>query len=257
MSTDREHDIIAAFVALATNLAEGFDVVELLSGLTADAVRLLDVTSAGLLLADTSGVLHLLAASSEATGELELYQLQRNEGPCLDCFHSGEPVSVPDLSSETGHWPQFTAAAASAGFAAVHAVPMRLRDTVLGALNLFNTRTGPLAEEDLALAQALAHVASVALVQDKAAADEDLVVSQLNSALTSRVVLEQAKGVLAQVGAVDMGDAFTSLRSYARDHNQRLTDVASAVATRALPGREVLDHVTESTTAAGQQRSPS
>jgi transcriptional regulator with GAF, ATPase, and Fis domain len=257
MSTDREHDIIAAFVALATNLAEGFDVVELLSGLTTDAVQLLDVTSAGLLLADTGGVLHLLAASSEATGELELYQLQRNEGPCLDCFNSGEPVSVPDLSSETGRWPQFAAAAASAGFAAVHAVPMRLRNTVLGALNLFNTRTGPLAEEDLALAQALAHVASVALVQDKAAADEDLVVSQLNVALTSRVVLEQAKGVLAQVGAVDMADAFTALRHYARDHDQRLTDVASAVAIRALPGRAVLDHVRERTGADGQGRSGS
>jgi GAF domain-containing protein len=241
MSMDREHDVITAFVALATNLAEGFDVVELLSGLTADCVRLLDVTSAGLLLADADGVLHVLAASSEVTLELELYQLQRAEGPCLDCYHSGAPVSVADLAAESERWPLFVAAAASAGFAAVHAVPMRLRHSVLGALNLFSSQAGPLNREDLALAQALAHVASVALIQDKASSDKDLVVSQLESALASRVVIEQAKGVLAEVGGLTMDAAFAALRRYSRDHNERLTDVATALSSRTLSGRHILD----------------
>jgi transcriptional regulator with GAF, ATPase, and Fis domain len=243
MSAKREQQIVGAFVGLATSLAEGFDVVDLLSGLTASCAQLLDVASAGLLLADTSGVLHLLAASSEATRDLELYQLQRAEGPCLDCYHSGEPVMIADLAKETARWPQFTAAATSAGFLAVHAVPMRLTDQVLGALNLFSTRTGDLSVEDLNLAQALAHVATVALVQDRAASDTDLVVSQLNSALSSRVVLEQAKGVLAEVGGLSMEAAFDALRQYSRDHNQRLTEVAKALMTRTLLAREVLDGV--------------
>lgn len=242
MTQNRETEVIAAFVTLATSLADGFDVVDLLSGLTADCARLLDVASAGLLLADRTGVLHLLAASSEATHDLELFQLQRAEGPCLDCFHSGAPVSVSDLREETARWPLFAAQAVAAGFVSVHAVPMRLRDTVLGALNLFGTTAGALTDADLALAQALAHVASVALVQDKAAADKDLVVTQLESALTSRLVLEQAKGVVAEVGQLDMEPAFIVLRGYARDHNLRLTDLAEAVVARTLPAQLVLLH---------------
>jgi transcriptional regulator with GAF, ATPase, and Fis domain len=242
VNSDRESEVVAAFVALATSLADGFDVVDLLSELTTDCVRLLDVASAGLLLADASGVLHLLAASSQATRDLELLQLQRAEGPCLDCFRTGAAVVVPDLSKECARWPQFTAAATEAGFASVHAVPMRLRDNVLGALNLFGTSVGSLGREDLALAQALAHVASVALVQDKAAADKDLVVSQLNTALSSRVVLEQAKGVLAQLGGLDMDEAFSALRWYARDHNQRLSEVAASVVARDLPAELLLEH---------------
>jgi transcriptional regulator with GAF, ATPase, and Fis domain len=242
VTTDREHDIIAAFVTLSTSLAEGFDVVDLLTGLTADCARLLDVASAGLLLADGRGALHLLAASSQETRNVELFQLQRAEGPCLDCYHTGTLVSVSDLSKETARWPQFVPAALAAGFASVHAVPMRLRDTVLGALNLFGTSVGALGADDLDLAQALAHVASVALVQDKASADKDLIVTQLNTALTSRVVIEQAKGVLAQTGQLDMEHAFSALRRYARDHNQRLSDVAAAVVGRSLGSHDVLNH---------------
>jgi ANTAR domain-containing protein/GAF domain-containing protein len=242
VTTDRERDIIAAFVTLSTSLAEGFDVVELLTGLTADCARLLDVASAGLLLADGRGVLHLLAASSQETRGVELFQLQSAEGPCLDCYHTGVLVSVADLSEETARWPHFVPAALAAGFASVHAVPMRLRDTVLGALNLFGFGVGPLSGDDLDLVQALAHVASVALVQDKAATDKDLIVTQLNTALTSRVVIEQAKGVLAQTGGLDMEQAFVALRRFARDHNQRLTDVAAAVVSRSLHSQDVLNH---------------
>jgi ANTAR domain/GAF domain len=242
MPTERERHIVAAFVSLSGDLADGFDVVDLLTELTTDCARLLDITSAGLLLADGLGSLHLLAASSEATRVLEVFQVERSEGPCVDCFNSGAAVSVADLAKEAERWPRFVPNALAAGFVSVHAVPMRLRNRVLGALNLFGATVGPLSALDLDLAQALAHVAAVALVQDKAAADKDLIVSQLTTALTSRIVIEQAKGVLAQTGALDMEQAFAALRRYARDHNLRLSAVAAAVVNRQLPSQQVLDH---------------
>jgi GAF domain-containing protein len=137
----------------------------------------------------------------------------------------------------------FVPAAQHGGFAAVHAVPLRLREQVLGALNLFGAHPGALHGDDLDLAQALAHVASVALVQEKAAGDKDLIVAQLTAALASRVVLEQAKGVLAERGGIEMDAAFSALRLFARDNNQRLTAVAAAVAGRALAPTVVLEHV--------------
>ncbi len=218
--------------------------VELLLGLTTDCARLLDVAAAGLLLADEHGALHLVAASSEEATTLDLLQLQRAEGPCLHCFKTGAPVSVPDPSKESHRWPHFAAGAVTAGFASVHAVPLRLRTHVLGALNLFGPTVGRLSDQDHALAQALAHVASVALVQEKAAADKDLIVTQLNVALTSRVVLEQAKGILANHGTVEMADAFNALRGYARSHNERLSDVAARVVSRALLPATVLGRLT-------------
>jgi GAF domain-containing protein len=242
MSADRERPVTDAFVAIANSLVDGFDVVELLSGLTTDCARLLDIASAGLLLADPHGDLHVMAASSEATRNLELYQLQRDQGPCLDCYRSGAAISVPDLSKEAARWPQFVAAATSVGFASVHAVPMRLREKTLGALGLFGSHSGSLSDEDLRLAQALADVASIAIVADKIASDNALVTQQLQTALTSRVVLEQAKGLLAQLGTLDMDQAFAALRRYARDHNTRLSQVSQAVVSRELPAQLVLEH---------------
>lgn len=242
MSVDREHGVTEAFVSLANNLVDGFDVVELLSGLTADCARLLDVASAGVLLADRRHVLHVMAASSEATRNLELFQLQRHQGPCLDCYQGGAPVSVADLVEQADRWPQFVEAAGAAGFASVHALPMRLQENVLGALGLFGTHVGALGEADLSLAQALAHVGTVAIVQGTVAADKAAIAEQLQHALTSRVVLEQAKGVLAQRGDLDMGQAFEALRRYARDRNQRLADVAQALVSRKLSARRVLEH---------------
>jgi hypothetical protein len=223
-------------------MVDGLDVVDLLSGLTSDCARLLDIASAGLLLADSRGVLHLMAASSERTRNLELFQLQRDEGPCRECFHSGVAVSAPDLSVAANRWPMFVPVAVAAGFAAVHAVPMRLRDNILGALGLFSEHTGSLSGEDALLAQALADVASVAIIANKAATDNAAITQQLQTALTSRVVLEQAKGLLAQVGALDMDQSFIALRRYARDHNQRLGELAEAVVNRQLPGQAILDH---------------
>lgn len=242
MTGTREAEVARSFVTLASSLANGYDVVDLLDELTTDCARLLDVASAGLLLADARGVLHIMAASSEQTRQLEVFQLQRDEGPCLECYREGTVVSVANLDEATDRWPQFVPAARSMGFASVHALPMRLRDNVLGALGLFGTEVGALNDDDLALGQALADVASVALVQDKAAADKATVNEQLQTALTSRVILEQAKGVLAQLGALEMTQAFTVLRNYARDHNLRLTEVAQAVVARSLPAQQVLDH---------------
>jgi transcriptional regulator with GAF, ATPase, and Fis domain len=240
VNADRERGVTRAFVALSNSLIQDFDLVELLSGLTTDCARLLDIESAGLLLADAGGVLHVLAASSDRTRSLELFQLQRAEGPCLDCFHSGRPVLVPDLGSATDRWPQFGPRATGAGFASVHALPLRLHDRVLGALGLFSTSVGPLDDDDVSLAQALAHVACVAIVQDKVASDRDAVAAQLQAALDSRVVLEQAKGILAQLGGLDMDQAFAALRRHARDNNERLTEVARAVVRRELSGERLL-----------------
>src|SRR5690349_4194468 len=149
MSADRERSVSAAFVSIANSLVDGYDAVDLFDGLTTHCADLLDVASAGLLLADGRGVLHLMAASSDATHDLETFQLQRDEGPCLDCYHADSPVLVPDLAAEQARWPVFVPAATGAGFASVHAVPMRLRDTVLGTLGLFSIRVGALSADDL------------------------------------------------------------------------------------------------------------
>jgi GAF domain-containing protein len=242
MSADRERAVTEAFVALARSLADGVDPVDLLIGLSQDATRLLDVASTGILLADPRGVLHVAAASSEATRTLDVFQLQRDQGPCLDCYHSGAPVSVADLRGRGGRWPLFVEAATEAGFASVHAVPLRLRDNVLGTMGLFGAHVGALDDDDLGLGQALAYVAAVAIVQDKVTADKAAVNEQLQIALNSRVVLEQAKGVLAQRGNLEMDRSFAVLRRYARDHNLRLTDAARAVAGRELPAQYVLGH---------------
>ncbi len=248
MSADREARVSAAFVSMASSLANGYDVVDLLTELTAECAQLLDVASAGLLLADGLGVLHVLAASSERARQLEVFQLQRDEGPCRDCFHMGAPVAVADLDQAVHRWPQFVPAARAAGFVSAHALPMRFRDNVLGALGLFGSHVGALGPADLDLGQALADVASVALVQERSVADRTVLTEQLQTALTSRVVLEQAKGVLAQQGDLDMVRAFTVLRRYARDHNLRLTDVAQAVVARSLLAQQLIDHERSTTT---------
>jgi len=237
----REDDIVAAFVSMAGSLAQGHDVNELLTELASDCARLLDVSAAGLLIADARGALHVVAASSERVADLEAFQAQRAQGLCHTCYLDGQPVNVPDLAGAAERWPDFAAVAGKAGVASVHAVPMRLRDDVIGALNLFGTTPGALNEADLRLAQALADVATIALVQDRAAADNSLVNEQLQNALDSRVVLEQAKGVLSYNGDLDMEQAYAALRKYARNNNLKLTDLARALVDRAVPAALVLD----------------
>jgi GAF domain-containing protein len=223
-----EVQLADVFVEMADTLVDDFDVIDFLHGLTERCVQLLGVSAAGLLLTDQRDTLQVVAASSERTRLLELFQLQTDQGPCVDCFRTGQPVSVADLRT-AGRWPRFTAAAAEVGFTAVHAMPMRLRAEVIGALNLFDTTPGPIDEGRLRIAQALADVATIGLLQQRAIHRRDTLTEQLETALHSRVLIEQAKGVLAERLQVDMAEAFTLLRDSARSHNRRLADLAQAI----------------------------
>ena len=238
----RETEVIRAFVELSNELVNDYDVVEMLAQLTTRCASLLDIASAGLLLGDSQDQLHLVAASSDRTHHLEVFQLQRDEGPCLDCFRDGEPVTVQDLEAEASRWPEFCRAADIVGFRSVHALPMRLKGTVLGTLGLFGKEPGGLGEDDLALAQALVHVASVAIVNERAATDRDTVNAQLERALSSRIAVEQAKGVLAHAGEMEMDEAFIVLRRYSRDHGRKLSEVADEIVRRELPHQTLLEH---------------
>jgi hypothetical protein len=223
--TPRESRVLDAVVSLVDTLLDDFDVVDLLTELTERCAHLLDVESAGLLLADPLEQLRLMAATTEETRELELFQLQAEEGPCVDCYFTGQPVSVADLKAEADRWPRFVPAALDAGFASVHAVPMRAAGIVLGALGLFGTRAGALNDADLLVGQTLAHIASVAILQEHAPTPS-IVMQQLRNALTNRVHVEQAKGFLRESLDISVEQAFQLLRSYAHTHGDHLTDVA-------------------------------
>jgi GAF domain-containing protein len=228
--TPRETRVLDAVVSLVDTLLEDFDVVDLLTELTERCAQLLDVAAAGFLLADALDQLRLMAATTEQARELELFQLQSDEGPCMDCYATGQPVSVADLQASTARWPQFVPAALDAGFASVHAVPMRAAGIVLGALNLFGTEPGELTEADQLVAQTLAHIACVAILQEHAPTPST-VMPQLRAALASRVIVEQAKGFLRETLDVSVEEAFTLLRSYARANGEHLTDVSRRLMT--------------------------
>ncbi|MGH3801983.1 MAG: GAF and ANTAR domain-containing protein [Pseudonocardiaceae bacterium] len=229
MTGNRESVLAEAFVGLADTLVAGYDVIDLLHRLTEVSVQLLDVDAAGLLLSDQCNNLHMMASSSESSRLLELFQLQNDEGPCLDCFRTGSPVAALDLADAAGRWPRFAAHAQLEGFHSVHALPMRLRTETIGALNLFRDRPGELPAVDLRVGQALADVATIGILQERAVHRGEVLAEQLQAALNSRVIIEQAKGVLAERGDVDMNQAFNRLRQHARTHNSRLSDVARAV----------------------------
>ncbi|HEX3926026.1 MAG TPA: GAF and ANTAR domain-containing protein [Streptosporangiaceae bacterium] len=216
------------FVELTDTMVADFDVIDFLHVLTDRSVQLLDVSAAGLLLADQRGELRVLAASSEAARLLELFQLQNDQGPCLDCFRSGRPVTAGDLAAEAARWPQFAPTARQAGFAAVQALPMRLRDQVIGALNLFRAGTGAFDPGDVRVGQAMADVATISLLHERNMRRSDTLNEQLQTALNSRVIIEQAKGKLAERLGLDMSQAFSLLRDHARARNLRLSDLAQA-----------------------------
>lgn len=226
---DREQALADVFVALADTLVDDYDVAELLDRLTTACVDLLGVRAAGLLLDDQKGNLAVVASSSDEIRLLEVFQLQTNEGPCLDCFRTGTAVTSADLDAERDRWPQFVAAALAAGFASVAALPMRLRSQTIGALNIFHTRAEPVLAKDQRLAQALADVATIGILQRRSVHRSSVMAEQLQHALNCRVIIEQAKGVLAERLAVDMDTAFESLRGYARHYNLKLTETAHAV----------------------------
>ncbi len=227
--TTREQSLADTFVTLADTLVDDYDVIELLDRLVEACVSLLGVTAAGLLLDDQRGTLQVVASSSEETRLLEIFQLQNDEGPCLDCFRRGDAVVSPSLADDAHRWPVFVPAALSAGFRSVVAVPLRLRRQMIGGLNLFHAEAQSIGTERQRLAQALADVATIGILQRRSAHRSELLAEQLQHALNSRVLIEQAKGVLAERHSVDMERAFEALRSHARDRNQKLTDVADMV----------------------------
>lgn len=231
----REALLARTFVEMADSLVEDFDVVDLLSLLADRCVELTGAVAVGLMLASPDGVLRVLASSSEAMRVLEVFEAETEQGPCIDCYRDGAPVAEADLDRPNSRWPDFAPRAIAAGFLSVQALPMRLRRQTIGALNLYRRERGRLSEEDVVAAQALADVATIAILQHRAALDAQVVNQQLHQALNSRIVIEQAKGVVAESAAVDMDEAFARLRRHARNHSLRLADVAQAVTTRALP----------------------
>lgn len=230
MSVTREENLAAAFVEAADTLVDDFDVIDFLHTLAERCVQLLDVDAAGLMLADPQGNLHATASSSENARLLELFELQADAGPCMDAFRSGLPVINADLRTSRERWPRFAEAAEATGFVEVHALPLRLRTTVIGALNLFCARAGALSEANARTGQALADVAAIGILAQRSIYQAELLTTQLQNALTSRVTIEQAKGVLAERLQITIDEAFELLRSHARSHNLPLSQLAGEVA---------------------------
>jgi GAF domain-containing protein len=228
-----DNRITETLVELADTLVLGFDGIDFLHTLTERCVQLLGVDAAGILLIDQRGTLKLVAASTEQTRLLELFQLQNEEGPCLDCYHSGQSVACADLTATPRRWPLFATAAREQGFAAVQAVPMRLREQILGALNLFSSSPNSIPTDATAVAQSFANVATISILQLRALRHSEMVTEQLQTALNSRILIEQAKGILAERRHISLTEAFTLMRSYARNHNRLLSLVAQAVITQA------------------------
>jgi len=223
---ERESLLISTLVELADNLVDDYDVIDVLTVLSLRCVEAVDVDAAGVMLASPDGELQFVASSSESMTVLELFQIQTNEGPCVDCYRDGLAITNHALSEADGSWPLFTPRALALGFRAVHSLPMRLRGRTIGALNLFRTHQGTLTDNDVIVAQGLADVATIAILQHRSSIDAGRLNVQLSNALKSRVIIEQAKGMILQSTGCDMDEAFNRLRAHARNHNQGLTDLA-------------------------------
>ncbi|HUR23823.1 MAG TPA: GAF and ANTAR domain-containing protein [Acidimicrobiales bacterium] len=221
--------LVDTLVELADTLVDDFDVVELLTRLSDRCVELLGVSAAGLMLAAPEGRLRVVASSSEAMRVVEVFELQAQQGPCSDCYRTGDAVWQRDLADSADRWPRFGPVALEAGFRSVHAIPMRLRGRIIGALNLFGGEPGELDDSDRIAARALADVATIAILQHRAVQEAQVLNEQLSYALSSRVVIEQAKGVLAERLGLAMEQAFSTLRHHARNHNLRLVGVANSI----------------------------
>ncbi|TNC21827.1 GAF and ANTAR domain-containing protein [Amycolatopsis alkalitolerans] len=217
---------------LTHTLVGEFDLLEFFQRLVAHAHESVGVAAAGLLLAGNGGTLTHVAASDEQARLLEVYQLQADEGPCLDCWRTGEPVRAPDLSLAADRWPRFAEEAARRGFAAAHALPVRLGGQLIGGLNLFSAKPDELAEDRFTLAQALADVAAIGLLQQRALRRRELIDEQLRSTINARLAVEQAKGVLAAAREIGVEDAAVLLRGYAARHDLQLGDLAARIVRR-------------------------
>ena len=223
----REAVLVDTFAALADSLVAGFDVIELLQTLVETCRRVLDVDEAGILLADEDGDLEVVASTSESSTLVETMQLDARSGPCWTSFTTAAPVSLPDVDVDRERWPEFAEVARQQGFRSAHAVPLRLRGTVIGTLNLLRNAVGELNDRDVRVAQALADVATIGILQERTLRESAVVQQQLQGALDTRVVIEQAKGVVAHVRGVSTDEAFVLIRRHARDNRLKLADVAS------------------------------
>lgn len=223
--TERERRLSRAFVELADTLVDDFDLTDFLHSLSSHCVDLFEVDAAGLMLADQAGGLRVVGSSSEESRMLELFEVQNGDGPCLDCYRAGDHVSEDDLQSAR-RWPLFGPEALNAGYRSVFAVPLRLRTDVIGALNLFSSQPAALDDTALGLCRALADVATIGLLQQRTMEASRVLAGQLQTALDSRVVIEQAKGVLAERAGKDLGEAFEILRRHARSHQLHVAKVA-------------------------------
>ena len=236
----RQQRVTQVLVELADTLVIGFDVIDFLHTLVERAVELLAADAAGLMLADQRGRLEVLAASSEEARVLELFELQSSQGPCMDCFTTGEPLVNIEVAQMADRWPLFTAAAAVAGYRSAHALPLRLRGQVLGAMNLFSVADTPLTSDDIALGQGMADIATIGLLQQRRTLEQDILTEQLQAALNTRIVIEQAKGVLSERARVSLGEAFSLMRSQARRTQHPLTVIAYAVLDGTMPVSELM-----------------
>lgn len=232
--TNREERLLRAFVTLADTLVAGYDVVDLLQGLVERCIELLDATDAGILLVGGDGRLEVVASSDERSQLIELLQLNSDAGPCVECYRTGKPVSLPEIDTGADQWPSFRDQSLAQGIHAVHAVPLRLRETTIGSLNLFHEKRGELSEFDLNAAQALADVATIGILQERTIQESEQVRQQLQHALDSRVVIEQAKGVVSYLNRISVSDAFALIRSYARSQRLGIGLVAEDIVARRL-----------------------
>lgn len=230
----RETKLSAAFVKLADTLVADYDVVDLLHWLVEECTRILDTQAGGLMLVDAARVLQLIASTSEEAELVEILQIAAGEGPCLECFRTGRPVTVGDISASAASWPEFAAGALDHGFRSVHATPLRLRGEVIGTMNLFSVHVGELAPADVSVAQALADVATIGSLQERTIRSANNVAEQLQFALDSRILIEQAKGVLAASSKLSMNAAFNAMRTHARAQNRTLRGVAEDVIARSI-----------------------
>ena len=218
----REHQLLGTFVTLADSLVDDFDIVDVLQRLVDDCISLFDASAAGILLLSPSNRLEVIEL-------VELMQLRVGAGPCVEAATGGEVVSVDDIDQIAHRWPAFATDARASGFSSIHAIPLRLRDSTLGSLNLFRDEAGALNAADAAAAQALADIATISILQQRLVEESELAQAQLQRALDSRVVIEQAKGYLAQMRDIDMDEAFARIRSHARSTQTRIGVVARDV----------------------------
>lgn len=234
MNDTAQRELLRTFVRLADTLVDDYDVVDLLQVLVDACHDLLGSTAAGILLADARGELEVVASTSEASRLVELMQLSAQAGPCIESFRAGRRVSVPDIEHSSESWVQFRAAALAHGFRSMDALPLRLRDVTIGTLNLMREASGAAADDDIMAAQAFADVATIGILHERSIRESSVLSMQLQAALNSRIVIEQAKGVVSHTRGVSIDEAFLLIRQYARSHNLGLSAVAARLVDRSL-----------------------